>query len=102
MHCRETIYCYRAIFHFHYKTNESFQKKPEKPKWSEEQIESAIKIQKAYREYRQRKIEEDAKKKKEEMDRLMEEVNISALKVKSYCLLCQSGPMVPVHRTYNS
>ena len=50
------------------------QKKPEKPKWTEEQIESALKIQKAYRDYKQRKIEAEARKKKEEMDRLIEEV----------------------------
>ena len=56
----------------------SFQKKPEKPKWTEEQLEAAMKIQQAYRKYRQRKIEEEARKKKEEMDRLMEEVSARA------------------------
>ncbi|KAL5251308.1 hypothetical protein ACHWQZ_G016861 [Mnemiopsis leidyi] len=53
-------------------------KKPEKPKWTDQEIKSAIIIQKAYRGYRQRKIEEDAKKKKEEMDRLMEEAERAA------------------------
>ena len=37
-----------------------------------------MKIQQAYRKYRQRKIEEEATKKKEEMDRLMEEVSARA------------------------
>lgn len=53
-------------------------KKPEKPKWTEEQIESALKIQKAYRDYKQRKIEAEARRKKEEMDRLIEEAERQA------------------------
>ena len=48
---------------------------PEKPKWSGKQIESVIKIQNAYRLFKQRKMEEKERKKKETMDRLIEEVN---------------------------
>lgn len=39
-------------------------------------MEAALKIQKNYRRYRQLKIEAEARKKKEEMNKLMEEVVI--------------------------